>query len=78
MGFLNLALGAVAGMAQIAGERNQRAFQLNQRGVSMANRGNLSGALNCFYEAERMMPPNEELRRTIQANIRQCERELRY
>lgn len=78
MGFLNTALGAVAGMAQIAGERNQRAFELNQRGVMFAERGDLARALDYFYEAERMMPLNEELRNVIQTNIRRTENALRY
>ena len=53
-------------MAKIAGERNRRAFELNERGVLIAERGDPVRALDYFYEVERLMPTNEELRRTIQ------------
>ena len=75
---LNVALGATLGMAKIAGERNRRAFELNERGVLIAERGDPVRALDYFYEAERLMPTNEELRSTIQTNIRITEDELRY
>ena len=75
---LNVALGATLGMAKIAGERNRRAFELNEREVLIAERGDPVTALDYFYEAERLMPTNEELRRTIQTNIRITENELRY
>ena len=72
----NAAVGATVGMAKMAGERNRRAYELNNMGVSIAERGDKIRGLDYLYEAESLMPSDEELRRAIRINIRRIEREL--
>ena len=76
MGKLGFALGTLAGMAiNMANARERKAFELNERGVLIAERGDPNTALKYFYEAERLMPTNRELKRTIETNIRICKKE---
>lgn len=68
MGFLDLALGAAVGMANAASQRQNRAMQLNERGIQLAQSFRYEAALECFLEAERLAPSDPAIKR----NIRLC------
>lgn len=72
MGFLNMALGAVAGMANATAQRHNRAMQLNERGVQLAQSYRYEAALNCFLQAEQLAPAEP----AIKQNIRLCYKAL--
>lgn len=70
---LGFALGTLAGMAlSTANARERRACELNELGIRFANEYHYQDALDCFLEADQLMPGNY----TIQNNIRLCIREV--
>lgn len=68
MGFLDFALGATLGMANSVNQRHNRAMQLNERGIRLAQSYRYEAALECFLEAERLAPSEP----AIKQNIRLC------
>ena len=65
MGFLDFALGAVVGMANAADQRQRRAMQLNERGIRLAQSYHYEAALECFLEAESLVPNDPAIKRNI-------------
>ena len=66
MGFLDLALGATMGMANAASQRQNRAMQLNERGIQLAQSFRYEAALECFLQAEQLAPNDSAIKRNIQ------------
>ena len=69
MGFLKLALNTLVKMANISAANQRRVVELNQRGVNLANANRYDEALNCFLQADQLVPNNP----TILHNINQCQ-----
>jgi tetratricopeptide (TPR) repeat protein len=68
MGFLKLILNTTVKMANVAVTNQRMAIELNQRGIDLANANRYDEALNCFLQADQIMPNNP----TILHNINQC------
>ena len=69
MGKLGFALGTLTSMAlSTASASKRRAYELNELGIRLANEYQYQDALNCFLEADQLMPGNY----TIQNNIQLC------
>ena len=68
MGFLKLALNTLVKIVNISAANQRRAVELNQRGINLANANRYDEAMNCFLQANQIVPNNP----TIIHNINQC------